>query len=846
MYEDSSGSLWAAAQSGLWRLQPGSPRQYRTRTELIALNRNDDGRLLVATHEGGLLRFAGDNLESYPVREASHLNRPMPDRDIDANRLLRDRDGGLWIGTVQRGLIHIHEGRTDVFTKGDGLSGDIVLSVFEDREGDVWVATTGGLDRFRELPVTTIARKQGLSSDATTCLLAAADGSVWVSGAGGLTRWNNGQTTTFNKASGLPDDAVQSLFQDDDGRIWASTVHGLAYFKDGGFVAVSGLQSEKGHWITSITEDRAGSLWLSGMDALFHVQNGRLVEQIPWPELGRPKPAWVVLADRKQGGLWLGFTDADVSYFKDRQLRATYTRADGLGAGTVVGLQFDRDGALWAATHKGGLSRIQDGRITSLTTRNGLPCDAIHWSMEDNDGAFWLYTACGLVRIARSELNAWIAVPNRRIQTTVWDASDGVRIRSGPATGSGPWVAKSSDGRLWFVTGEGVQVVDPHHLAQNKIAPPVYIERVIADQKSYWQNLPGAAVSRLRLPPHIRDLQMDYTAVTLAAPEKVHFKYKLEGQDNDWREVVNTRQAQYTNLPPANYRFRVIASNNSGVWNEQGDALEFTIAPAYYQTNWFRLLCAVIVLVIVWTVHKFRTEQLRHQFNMTLEARVGERTRIARELHDTLLQGAHGVLLRFQVVSGLLPEGSMAKQKLDTAIDQTAEFITEARDQVQDLRMSTVEGNDLARSINAMIEELPPDRTGHRPSFNVVVAGESRNLHPIVRDETYKIVCEALRNAFQHAQAQRVEVEIHYNNDEFRVRVRDNGKGIDAAVLSRHGTDGHYGLPGMRERATVIGGKLTLWSAPNAGTEVELRVPARKAYDATERESWFSKILTKN
>jgi signal transduction histidine kinase len=394
------------------------------------------------------------------------------------------------------------------------------------------------------------------------------------------------------------------------------------------------------------------------------------------------------------------------------------------------------------------------------------------------------------------------------------------------------------------VTGEGVQVVDPHHLAQNKIAPPVYVEQVIADHKTYWQNLPGSTASLLRFPPHIRDLQIDYTAVTLAAPEKVHFKYKLEGQDSDWREVVNDRQAQYTNLPPANYRFRVIASNNSGVWNEQGDTLEFSVAAAYYQTNWFRALCAAMILLLAWAFHRFRTGQLRHQFNMTLEARVGERTRIARDLHDTLLQGAHGVLLRFQVVSGLLPEGSMAKEKLDAAIDQTADFITEARDQVQDLRMSTVEGNDLAQGISAMIQELPSDRTGHRPSFNVVVAGESRNLHPIVRDEAYKIACEALRNASQHAQAQRVEVEIHYNNDEFRVRVRDDGKGMDPSILSRHGTDGHYGLPGMRERATVIGGIFILWSAPNAGTEVELRVPAAKAY-ASERDSWLSRILTK-
>jgi signal transduction histidine kinase/ligand-binding sensor domain-containing protein len=845
MYEDTSGNLWGAAQSGLWRIKPGPPKRYPTRTELIALNRADDGRLLVATHEGGLLQFAGDKLESYPVRDASHLNRPMPDPDVDANRLVRDRDGGLWIGTVQRGLIHVHQGRKELFTKADGLSGDIVLSVFEDREGDVWVATTGGLDRFRELPVTTIAKKQGLSSDATTCLLAAVDGSIWVAGIGGLTRWNNGRTTIFDKVSGLPGNDVHSLFQDDGGRVWASTLHGLAYFKGGSFVSVNALRSERGHWVSSITGDHAGNLWLSAMDALLHVRNGRLIEQIPWSELGRGGLAWVILADREQGGVWLGFRDGEASYFKDRRSRATYTKADGIGAGVVAGLQLDRERALWVATNDGGLSRLVDGRIATLTTRNGLPCTGIHWSIEDNDGAFWLYTACGLLRIARSELNAWIADPNRRIQMTVWDAVDGVRIRSGPATGSGPWVAKSPDGKLWFVTGEGVQVVDPHHLAQNRIRPPVYIEQVIADRKSYWQNLPGATVSRLRLPPLVRDLQIQFTAVSLAAPEKMHFKYRLEGQDSDWREVVNARQAQYTNLPPANYRFRVIASNNSGVWNEQGDALEFSVAPAYYQTNWFRALCAAIVLVLVWAAHRFRTGQLRHQFNMTLEARVGERTSIARELHDTLLQSFHGLMLRFQIVSELLPERPVeAKEQLDRAMERAAKAITEGRDAVQGLRASTVQTNDLAKAINTLGEELAADPANDvSPAFRVTVEGESRELHPILRDEIYRIAGESLRNAFRHAQARHIEVEIRYHAEQFQLRVRDDGKGIDTAVLSGQGPMGHYGLPGMRERAKLIGGKLTIWSEVGAGTEVELLMPAATAYVSVAKRSRISDLL---
>jgi signal transduction histidine kinase len=350
----------------------------------------------------------------------------------------------------------------------------------------------------------------------------------------------------------------------------------------------------------------------------------------------------------------------------------------------------------------------------------------------------------------------------------------------------------------------------------------------------------------VRLPARIRDLQIDYTGLSLVAPEKAHFKYKLEGQDRDWREVVNDRQVQYSNLAPGPYRFRVIASNNSGVWNEQGDTLEFSVAPAYYQTIWFRTLCVIAFAGLLWAAYQWRVRQLHHDFEMTLEARIGERTRIARDLHDTLLQGFHGLLLRFQTVSLLLPERPIeAKEKLDSAIEQAASAITEGRDAVQGLRASTVERNDLALAISTLGEELENDSSNHRPAtFRVSVEGQARDLHPILRDEIYKIAAEALRNAFHHAQAKQVEVEIRYD-DEFRLRVRDDGKGIDAAVLSSHGLEGHYGLRGMRERATLIKGKLAVWSEVNEGTEVELRVPASAAYTTDRKRSWLRKLAPK-
>ena len=840
--EDSSGTLWAGADTGVWRLRPDTAQRYPTPGLRVGdLLKSDDGRMLIGISGAGLKRAAADKLEPYPIYRGMNRNALLPDREVDSNKLLRDRDGGLWIGTHQRGLIHIHNGRTDVFSKSDGLSGDISCSLFEDREGNVWFASSRGLDRFRELPVATISTKQGLSSGYLSSLVAGADGSVWIGTHDGLNRSKNGQTTIFRKANGLPDDFVNSLFMDNRGRVWASfSEHRLLYFKDGRFVSVAGVPSEE---VYCIAGDDKDNLWLSGNKGLSHMRDGHLVENFPWSAMGRSQQAKILASD--QGGVWLAFwTEGGVLYFKDGQVRASFTTANGLGKGHVAGIRLDQNGALWAATQEGGLSRIKDGRVATLTTNNGLPCDTIHWSIEDDDHSLWLNTACGLVRISPKELDAWIADPKHKVETTLWDAADGVGLASASPAYFNPPVAKSTDGKLWFLGGEGASVVDPHHLAFNKIPPPVHIERIIADHTSYWQNLPDQAVSHLRLPARVRDLTIDYSALSLAAPEKIHFKYKLEGQDSNWREVINDREVQYSNLRPGPYRFRVVAANNSGVWNEQGDALEFSVLPAYYQTNWFRALCAAAFMALLWAAYQYRIRRLQHDFEMTLEARIGERTRIARDLHDTMLQSFHGLLLRFQTVSILLPERPIeAKEKLDSAIEQAAGAITEGRDAVQGLRASTVERNDLARAISTLGEELQTDSTDRQPvTFRVAVEGQPRELHPILRDEIYKIAAEALRNAFHHAQAKQLEVEIRYD-DEFRLRVRDNGKGMDAAVLSSDGLEGHYGLRGMSERATLIKGKLAVWSEVNEGTEVELRVPASAAYTTDRKRSWLLQRL---
>jgi ligand-binding sensor domain-containing protein/signal transduction histidine kinase len=826
LFEDSGGRLWVGAFTGMWRWKPGVPKLYPMPDpeNIQGLIEGDDGGLLIAMR-GGITRLIGGKTEPYPL--------PGAGRQVNPTKLLRDRSGGLWIGTWDRGLLHVHQGRADWFARSDGLSSDFIIGLFEDREGDIWVATSDGLDRFRDFAVSTISVKQGLSSSSVWSVLAARDGSVWLGTLDGLNRWNAGQITIDRKGSGgLPGNA-DSLFQDEGGRIWVSTLSGVTHFDNGRFIPVSGVPGGQVH---SIAGDSAGNLWIGDRDhGLFHLLRESVVERIPWASLGRAGAALSLFSDPSQGGLWLGFREGGVAYFKDGQVRASYTGADGLGEGRVESLQLDRDGTFWAAT-QGGLSRVKDGNVATLTSKNGLPCDTVHWAMEDDDHSFWLYTACGLVQIARIELNAWAANPKRTIQTRNFDSSDGVR--SHPTTaGFSPRVAKSADGKLWFLPGDGVSVIDPRHLPFNNLPPPVHIEQVIADRKTH------ETFSNLHLPPLSRDLEIDYTALSLVTAEKVFFRIKLEGHDPDWKDMRTERKAFYNDLPPRKYRFRVMACNNSGVWNEAGASFDFSIDPAYYQTAWFKASCVAAFLGLLWAMYQYRLHQVAREF----DARLDERTRIARELHDTLLQGFHGLIFRFQAARNLIPRRpEEAIDALDGALERAEQALAEGRDAIHDLRSSTMRTDELAQSVTALGKEMNHDGTSQclahgsahgsahdsphgSARFHVVVEGPPRELHPILRDEVYAIVREAVRNAFHHAQARDIEVEIRYSGSLLQVRIRDDGKGIDSGIAAE-GRAGHYGVPGMRERARRIGGKLDVWSATGAGTEIELNLPASIAY----------------
>jgi len=829
---DGEGGFWVGGQTALVHWRAGVSQTYPI--EGLKSNAGDIGINSLARGADGSLwvgiTAAGPGLGLGRLTDG--VFRPFVTPNFDGSKIsvydmIFDGDGSLWVASLGKGIFRIRGDVVEHYGRTEGLSSDSVPALFEDREGIVWAATTSGVDSFRDPRIVTFSAVEGLGKDAVTGVLASHDGTIWIANSGSLDRIVNGSVSSIRAGNGLPGHQVASMIEDHAGNMWVGVDDGLYLFKSGRFRRLPEPNHKPLGLVVGMTEDVDGNIWAEcagNPRKLVRIRDFQVREEFSASQV----PPGHTLAPDPHGGIWIGTLKGDLALFRHGVVDKFALNPKG----NPVSHQIiaEADGSVLAASED-GLVGLRQGQVQRITKKNGLPCDSVISFVEDNAKRWWLYTACGVVELPDSELQRWWANPEAVVQAHVYDVLDGVRPQGGPSFNS---AAHSSDGRVWFASGFVLQMVDPTRVSQAALPASTYIESVIVDRKEL------AAIDKLTLAPHPRDLQIDYTSPTFTIPQKVKFRYRLDGYDRDWHDAGTRRQAFYADLPPGKYSFRVIACNSDGVWNDSAGKLDFSIAPAYYQTNWFRALCVAIFLGLFWAAYHLRVRQLQHQFDMTLEARVGERTRIARDLHDTLLQSAHGVLLRFQTVSQLLPDRPMeAKEKLDNAIDQTADFITEARDEVQGLRDSTVQSNDLALAISTLGQELGTDSANHRPAFRVAVEGESRNLHPIIRDEIYKIAAEALRNAFRHSQARQIEVEIRYDNEQFRLRLRDDGKGTDPAILSSQGSEGHYGLPGMRERATLIGGKLAVWSEVDAGTEVEVRLPAATAYATTRRRSWL-------
>lgn len=566
--------------------------------------------------------------------------------------------------------------------------------------------------------------------------------------------------------------------------------------------------------VTAITEDIEQNIWVYVSDRerlLLRIHDLRVLDQFTASQIPRAR----VLAQDPQGGIWLGLFNGNLAHYRGARLEViplTHSSVDS----PVMSIFVDGDNSVWAAT-RNGLFRWKEGRLQQLTARLGLPCDEILAIAEDSQKTLWLYANCGAFAISDSELERWWKMSDTTVRPRfVLDALDGAQPS---ATSFQPAVAKSRDGRLWFANDTLAQIIDPARLGKNALAPPVHIETLIADRKSYPIH------ANLQLPALTRDIEVDYTALSLVIPQRVRFRYKLDERDADWQDAGTRRQAFYNDLPPGSYHFRVTGSNNDGLWNEAGASLSFSIAPAWYQTLWFRLLCAVLFLASLSLFYRLRVRQIAAEMNTRFDERLAERTRLARDFHDTLLQTIQGS----KMVADDALDGDADPIRMRSALGRLSTWLGRAMDEgrsaLSSLRNSTIERNDLAEALRRAGEECQFQRP---IEFALRVEGTGQDLHPIVRDEVYRLGYEAIRNACIHSEASQLTVELSYIKD-LILRVRDNGKGIEPEVAAS-GKSGHFGLLGMYERASRVRGKFTIASSPGTGTDVELVVPRSFAF----------------
>jgi signal transduction histidine kinase/streptogramin lyase len=823
LVRDSAGNFWLSTRHGVIRWQKNSFSTYNASALQSMEGVEDSVATLAVTPEGAILvgmAMPGHGLGLQQLRDGIWKSYQKPGLDgtkITAAKMLVDRQGALWIGTLQQGLYRVYGDSVEHFGSADGLSGDFVRSMYEDREGNLWVGTSKGVDLFRNLRVVTFSTHEGLGTEEVDSILAASDGTVWVGGAESLDAMRHDGISSVRTGKGLPGGQVGALFEDHTGQLWVGVDQNLFLYKNGRFKPITRSDGSQIGLVGRIVEDRNNDIWMS----VFHENRVRLLRIHDFKiqeELSSPQvPPARMLATDSDGNLRVAPSNGGLAQITNGRAEILF---ESKGDPRVMQLVRASDGSLLGATDSGVIAWRNNQRRL-LTTQSGLPCNTVHALINDAAGNLWLNLHCGLAEITDADLKKWWQNPDMIVHPRVFDVFDGAR------PGHAPWgaAARSADGRLWFANGSVLQMVDPAQISENGAPPPVHIERIDADRKDY---LPQNGVA---VPALTRELQIDYTALSLGVPQKVLFRYLLEGHDGDWQEAGTRRQAFYNDLHPGHYRFRVIACNNDGIWNEAGASLDFSILPAYYQTTWFRIVWGAALLVSLWAIYQFRVRQLRRQFSIGLEARVNERTRIARELHDTLLQSFNALLLRFQTASDLLStRPDEAKRTLDSTIDQTAQALIEGRDAVQQLRPTSLATSDLVCAIGSLGQALADGLNGDAPAFHLEVEGTPQDLLPITRDEIYRIAGEALRNAFRHARARRIEVDIRYDARQLRLHIRDDGQGIDPQLLRTDGLSGHYGLRGMRERAQSLGGELTIWSEVNSGTEIDLTVPSSIAY----------------
>ena len=875
-YEDREGTLWVCTAAGL----DAFDRRTEKVTERIRLNVPESRAAKALEDHAGVLWIiytSGNGLASWDRHTRRLTLYSFKDREPPAAQLSgaegihEDADGNLWLATRVSGLVRIDRSRRSAVryrhsaVDPDSISEDSMMTVFEDREGSIWVGMgTTGLNHFQRKPLPFKRYRhepdnpRSLLRTFVTAVYADSQENIWVGSTLGLTRIDgkSGEYSFFKKAGPGPanlSDTI-SIIEDRSGYLWFGTYGGGLHRYDprtGKFAAFrhnpADPHSLSHDIVYSLMVDRQGTLWAGTDDGLNRCEDpatGRFRSYKGDPAGASPQDVRAMVED-SNGVLWL--VSGTLQRFDPTTGRFTAYTFDPLGTGPAgrensaslikVGkriaedscLAIDHSGVLWVATGN-GLLRFDREReqFTTYDEHDGLPASSVNGVLEDHNGNLWVSTAGGLSRFN----------PRTKTFTNYYEA-DGL---AGNAFEGVPAACQFRRGQMFFGSKSGLTSFWPEQIVEKPSIPPVILTGFSLLNRPVAPG-PGSPLAKsitftrsLTLSHRQNIFSFEFAALSYVDPPRNQYRYMLKGLDHSWNQVdADHRVATFTTLPTGNYTLRVQGSNNRGVWNEQGVALHLQILPPWWGTWSFRAVCAVVFLTLLWVVYHFRVRHLQHDFNMRLEGRVEERTRIARELHDTLLQSVQGLMFSFQAARNLLPgRTEEAIRTLDGAILKGDEAVAEGRDAIQNLRLGSAQSR-LEDLLTATGQELrdAQDGNSHSAVFQVIMEGQPRTLSPLLQDEICRIAREVLRNAFQHACARRIEAAIQYGPDLFRLRIRDDGKGIDPAVLQEGARAGHWGLPGIRERAKRIGAQLKLWSENGAGTEVELTVPASVAYAAS-------------
>jgi signal transduction histidine kinase/streptogramin lyase len=710
---------------------------------------------------------------------------------LAANRVLamyEDREGDLWVGTDSAGLHLLRDQKFITYTTSDGLSGNFVRCVFQSPNGELWIGTDGaGLNRRTASGFEHFSTAEGLSSNVILSLAGGAGGDLWIGTPNGLnllhqTGTEKRQVRRFTSADGLPDDFIRSLYSDRDGSLWIGTRHGLAHLAAGKFTSFSSMDGLGSDFIGAIQRD------------------------------GTPPGSL-------SGSLWIG-TSAGLSRMHGGAF-TNYMVAQGLSNNTVTAIAGDTTGTLWLGTNGGGLNRLRPAAQEKAAihafpfSSQALP-GTIYGILEDRGGNLWLSSKTGIFRVSIARLNA--AGGDSPIEVTAYGTADGMNIRE--CSGSGhPAAWKLADGSLWFATLDGVSFVDPAHTPENRVPPPVEIEKILVDDRV--RNVRG----ELKIKPGANRLEFQYAGLSFVAPQKVRYRYQLEGFDRGWIEAGSRRAAFYTNLPPGSYRFRVLAANNDGVWNTAGASVGLRLLPHFYQTWWFYSALALALLALGYLIYRWRVVQVEAQWSAVLR----ERGRIAREIHDTLAQGFVGISVQLELVARLLTGSRGAAppdpvlEQLDQARALVRASLADARTSIWDLRSEATGSPDQPGDLPSRLSRsCTRIAGGSSAKVYLQVKGTYRPVEPRIEEELLRIGQEAVANAVRHAAATRIDVQLVYQAARVSLRVEDDGRGFRPGL---NGPQGHYGIRGMQERAGEIDAALVLESAPGEGTRVSVEAP---------------------